>query len=403
MTDSVTSRGSAATPAFDFGLLGVALALAGSGLVVILSASSAGADTAYGDGLHFVYRQIMGLSLGGALGALAFVVPYARIRRLAWPLYLATLVLLALVMTPLGHTANGATRWLGFGPIHLQPSELARLAMILVLSDYLANNRGRLADVVGVGLPALGLLLPLVVLVIFQRDFGTTAILLGLAGVLLFVAGLQWRWVLLGAGSVTSLLAFLVLIEPYRVRRLASFLQPFADRTGDGYQVVQGWIALATGGPFGTGVASGIAQRGLLPEPHTDFIGAVIGEELGAVGWCAMVLLELLLVWRASTIASRAGDLFGMLVAVGIAAMFGAQAVINLGVVGGLLPAKGLVLPFLSYGASAAVVHAASIGLLLRIGTEAKVRGGPGRWSSPGTISASSDSVLRQSRPTGGA
>lgn len=371
---------------FDFVLLGVALALAGCGLVVILSASSVGADSTYGDGLHFVYRQIMGLSLGGALGAAAFIAPYARIRRLAWPLYVGTLVLLALVMTPLGHTANGATRWIGVGSVHLQPSEIARLALVLVLADYLANNRGRLADIVGVGMPGLGLLMPMVVLVIFQRDFGTTAILLGLAGVLLFVAGLQWRWVAVGAGAVLALLGFLVVAEPYRMRRLASFLDPFADRTGDGYQVIQGWIALATGGAFGTGIASGIAQRGLLPEPHTDFIGAVIGEELGALGWCVMVLLELVLVWRASLVASRAGDLFGMLVAVGIAAMFGAQAVINLGVVGGLLPAKGLVLPFLSYGASAAVVHAASVGLLLRIGVEARLRtGAPGRWSSPGT------------------
>jgi cell division protein FtsW len=360
-----------ATGSFDFALLGTALALAGTGLVVILSASSSVADSTWGDALHYVWRQVAGLGVGTALGAMAVVAPYARLRRSAWPIYLATLALLVVVMTPIGQEANGATRWIAVGPLHLQPSEIARISLVLVLADYLANNRGRLDDLVGVGLPALGLVLPMVVLVIFQRDFGTTAILLGLSGVLLFVAGLKWRWVFAGGAAASSLLAFLVIVEPYRLRRLVGFLDPFKHRESDGYQVVQGWIALATGGAFGTGLASGVAQRGYLPEAHTDFIAAVVGEELGAVGWSVIVLLELLLVWRAMTIASRAADLFGMLVAVGIGAMFGSQAIINLGVVGGLLPAKGLVLPFLSYGASAAVVHSAAVGLLLRISMEA--------------------------------
>ena len=154
-----------------------------------------------------------------------------------------------------------------------------------------------------------------------------------------------------------------------------SFLDPFADPGDAGYQVVQGWIALATGGAFGTGLASGVAQRGFLPEPHTDFISAVIGEELGLMGWAFAVLLQIGLVWRATVIARNAPDLFGMLAAIGIGSMFGAQAFINLGVVGGVLPAKGLVLPFLSYGASAAVVHTLCVGLLLRISRESAVKG----------------------------
>lgn len=356
---------------FDLGLLGIALALAGYGLLMILSASYVRAETRFGDSFHFVVRQISGLSLGTLCSAAILVMPFGQLRRLAWPLYLGTLLLLVAVMTPVGNEANGATRWIDLGPINLQPSEVSRLSLLLILSDYLANNRGRLKDVVGVGIPALGLVLPLLVLVIFQRDFGTTAILLGLAGVLLFVGGLQWRWVFGGTLAAAALLTFLVLVEPFRVKRFTSFLDPFADPSSSGYQVVQGWIALATGGAFGTGLASGVAQRGFLPEPHNDFIGAVIGEELGAVGWGVAVLLEMGLVWRAFSIAGRASDLFGTLVATGIGAMFGAQAVINLGVVGGLLPVKGLVLPFLSYGASAAAVYATCVGLLLRIGVEA--------------------------------
>jgi cell division protein FtsW len=355
---------------FDFALLAVTLAAAGFGLVMILSASSQVADAGYGDTYHFVARQLVGLGLGAAGAAVVVAAPYAWLRRGAWPLYLATLALLLLVLTPVGHSANGAARWIGVGPIHVQPSEIARLALVLILADYLANNRGRLADVVGVGIPALGLVLPPVVIAIFQRDFGTTAILIGLTGVMLFVAGLQWRWLAVGGAVAGTLLAFLVVIEPYRMRRMVGFTDPFADPSGSGYQVVQGWVALATGGLFGTGLATGVAQRGFLPEAHTDFISAVVGEELGALGWCALVALQMALVWRASAIAVRAPDLFGMVAATGIAAMFGASACINLGVVCGLLPAKGLVLPFVSYGASAAVVHTAAIGVVLKIGTE---------------------------------
>jgi cell division protein FtsW len=365
-----TERSRLLASGFDLGLVGIVLALSGYGLLMILSASYIQAESDYGDSFHYVIRQLMGLSLGAGFSVALLVSPYSQLRRMAWPLYLVTLGLLVVVMTPIGSEANGATRWIDLGPVNIQPSEIARLSLMLILADYLANNRGRLKDVVGVGIPAMGLVLPMLVLVIFQRDFGTTAILLGLAGVLLFVGGLQWRWVFCGAASAAGLLGFLVLVEPYRVRRFVSFLDPFADPGDGGYQVVQGWIALATGGAFGTGLASGVAQRGFLPEPHNDFIGAVIGEELGAIGWTVAVVLELGLVWRSFVVAGRASDLFGTLVATGIAAMFGAQAVINLGVVGGMLPAKGLVLPFLSYGASAAVVHMTCIGLLLRIGLE---------------------------------
>ncbi len=356
---------------FDWWLLLTATALAGFGMLAILSASSLGADATYENRFHFVVRQTLGLVIGAAVGAAVVGMPYGWLRRLAWPAWLVSVALLVAVLTPwFGHTAKGATRWISLGPVNVQPGELAKVALIAMLSHYLANNRGRLADILGVGLPGLGLVLPLVLLVIFQKDFGTTVILLGLAGVLFFAAGLQWRWMLGGGLATIALLGFLILVEPYRIRRLVSFLDPFADPDGAGYQVVQGWIALATGGIFGAGLASGVAQRGFLPEPHTDFVSAVVGEELGALGWLLIVALMIALVWRAARIAEKAPDLFGMLAATGIAALFGAQAIINLGVVCGLLPAKGLVLPFLSYGASAVVVHATCIGVLLKVRLE---------------------------------
>lgn len=364
-----TSEG--APGGFDWPLLGFAATLMAFGLLMILSASSLDADATYGNAMHFVTRQVLGLGMGAAVSAVILTMPWAWLRKGVWIAYGGAVLSLALVMSPLGHSAKGAARWIKLGPINLQPSEFAKVALVLILSHYLAANRGRLKDMLGVGMPGVGLLAPLVVLIVFQKDFGTTVILLGLAGVLFFVAGLQWRYIVAGLGGVAGLLSFLVAIEPYRLKRLTSFLDPFADPDGAGYQVVQGWIALASGGPFGAGLATGVAQRGFLPEAHTDFISAVIGEELGAMGWSFTILLILGLVWRGFVVAGRARDLFGMLVATGITTMFAAQAIINMGVVGGLIPPKGLVLPFLSYGASAALFHTMCVGILLRVAMEA--------------------------------
>jgi cell division protein FtsW len=357
---------------WDWPLFWTVVMLCAGGLLMVLSASSADADRLYGNAFHYFSRQIIGLALGLGAAAMVLVMPWRWLRRAIWPSYWGTLVLLAAVMTPFGHAAKGAQRWLSLGPMNFQPSELAKLALIVALAHYLSCNEGRLKDVMGVAVPGLSLAAPLITLIIFQSDFGTTVILIGLAGVLLFVAGLQKRWLVGGAGIAAIGLAGMIFTQPYRILRLVAFLDPFADPDAAGYQIVQGWIALATGGAMGTGVAAGVAQRGFLPEPHTDFISAVIGEEYGAVGWCVAVGLQMFLVWRILQVSERARDLFGTLVAVGVAALFGAQASINLGVVAGLMPAKGLVLPFLSYGASAVIVHVLAIGLVLRIGLESK-------------------------------
>ncbi len=358
---------------WDWWLLGTAGVLMGFGLLMIVSTSSVFADQIYGDALHFVTRQVVGLGLGLVLATAVVFLPWKRLRQLAWPSYLLGLAGLLAVMIPgIGYTANHATRWISLGGINFQPSEFAKVALVMLLADYLARNEGRLKDVVGVVLPALGLAAPVLILVMLEPDFGTTVLLVGLVGVLLFVAGLRWRWVA-GMGAVAlGALGLLAVTAPYRLERLTSFLDPFADPAGSGYQVVQGWIALASGGIFGNGLATGLAQQGFLPEAHTDFIAAVVAEELGAIGFVGMILAYGLLVWRGSVVASRATDLFGMLVAAAITALLGAQSVINLGVVVGLMPAKGLVLPFLSYGSSAAVVHTLCIGILLRISMETR-------------------------------
>jgi cell division protein FtsW len=358
---------------WDWWLIVTTALLVGFGLLMMLSSSSLMADATYGNALHFVIRQAVGMIMGALGGVVVLLMPWKPLRRLSWWAWIGTIVLLALVFTPLGNEANGSYRWISLGPINIQPSEYAKVALILVLANYLAANEGRLHDVVGTLVPAIALPVPILLLVIVEPDFGSTVVLSAIVGLMLFLAGLAWRWVIGGGALGVALLAFVAVLEPYRMRRLSSFLDPFADPEGSGYQVVQGWIALASGGLWGQGLASGVAQRGFLPEAHTDFISAVVGEELGAVGFVALVGLYLMLLWRGTHIATRAPDLFGNLVAMGCTALLGMQAVINLGVVVGWLPAKGLVLPFMSYGASAVTVHVLCIALLLRVGLEGDV------------------------------
>lgn len=353
----------------DWPLLAAYAFLATFGLLMILSASSLEADAKYGNSFRFVTRQAAGISVGLALSVGLLMTPMKWLRKAVWPAFITTLLSLLLILTPLAHTANGATRWFKLGPVNVQPSEFMKIMLVLGLAHYLSLNEGRLRDYVILGMSFVLVTAPTVFL-LPQKDFGTTVIFFGLYGVLMFVAGLPLRWMAGLGGLGVAALGALIAAEPYRMVRIMSFTDPFKDQSGAGYQVVQGWIALATGGLFGQGLATGVAQRGFLPEAHTDFISAVVGEELGAFGWAVMVTAFLIIVWRALVIASRSKDLFTMLVAVGLASLIGAQAFINLGVVGGLIPNKGLVLPFMSYGASAAMAHSLIIGILLRMSIE---------------------------------
>jgi cell division protein FtsW len=361
----------AALRRLDWALLALTLALVAFGMLMILSASSLFADQRYGDPLHFVVRQGMGVAFGLVAMVAVLLTPMAWIRRAGPLLYALSLVGLVLVFTPLGHKAYGAVRWISLGPLKIQPSEFARIGLVMTLGWYLARNQGRVNDVVGVVIPALGVSMLMFLLLMAQPDFGTTVLTAALVGVMLFVAGMSWGWVISLFTGAAVLGGFLALLEPYRVKRLLSFSDPFENAEGSGYQVVQGWIAMASGGWTGQGLAGGIAQRGNLPEAHTDFIAAVIGEDLGAIGVSLMIFAFVLLVWRGYAIAARATDLYGALVAAALSTLLASQAVVNLAVLVGWAPPKGLVLPFLSYGASAVVAHLLCVAVLLRISIHA--------------------------------
>lgn len=351
----------------DWILFVAVLALIGFGLIMIASASSLSADSTYGDQTHFLLRQGAGIGVGLVLLVGAVLTPWMWLRRAAWPAYGLGIVGLGMVFSPLGSTVLGATRWLSLGGINVQPSEFAKIGLILLLARYLSANEGRLGDLLGVVLPVLALCVPVIVLMMMEPDFGTTVVTCMIVALMLFVAGLHMGWfVTLGTLGVLAL-SGLAVLEPYRIERLSSVLDPVGQAEGSGYQVVQGWIALASGGWYGQGVAEGVAQRGNLPEAHTDFISAVVGEELGALGWALLIALYLILVWRGFGIAARSKTLFGTLLATAVSGLLALQTVINLGVVVGWVPPKGLVLPFMSYGASAAVAHLLCIGLLLRV------------------------------------
>ena len=299
--------------------------------------------------------------------------PIRLLKKYSLWMYLLGIVALLLVFTPLGYTAYGASRWIRLGGINIQSSEFAKIALILLLAGYLSNNEGRLADFFGVVLPALLIPVPVIALLLAEPDFGTTVITVGITGVMLFVAGLQWRVTFVIGGLVGALFSFIAIFEPYRIRRFTSFFDPFKDPEGSGYQVIQGWIAMGSGGWWGQGIATGVAKRGGLPEAHNDFISAVVAEELGVWGWVLLIILYILLLWRAYHISSHANDLYGSLIGTAVTTMLGVQIVINLGVVVGWMPSKGLVLPFMSYGASAVVAYLICVGLLLRISSETRV------------------------------
>lgn len=359
---------------WDLWLLGSVAGLISMGFLYVLSASGPFGQHAFDDPLFFTKRQVVGLVLGTAVGLFALATPWRWYRRAAFPAYAITTVLVYMVHLPIiGHAAKGAPRWISLGLFNVQPSELAKPALALAMAHYLARNEGHLKDFMGVVALPVGLgLTPMLFGIVLQSDLGALALLVGIACVAVVVAGVEWKWVAMLGGAIGALVSALVLLEPYRMRRIVGFLDPLGDAQGDGYQVVQGWVAFAEGGLFGKGLGQGVAQQGFLPEAHTDMISAVVTEELGVFGWTLLVVLYGIMLWRGTRIAMNANGLFEMVLASCLSAVLAAQVVVNLGVVAGMVPPKGLVLPFMSYGASALIAHMLMIAMLLRVGLETR-------------------------------
>ncbi|MGB6409648.1 MAG: putative lipid II flippase FtsW [Candidatus Deferrimicrobiaceae bacterium] len=345
--------------------------LAGLGAVMVWSATSVMAEASAGlgnDAAYFFKRQVLFLVLGASLALFLSRVDYDIIRRHIAALMGGTLVLLVLVFVPgIRHTANGASRWIDMWLFTFQPSELAKFSLIA----YVAYAIDRKGENFGGGgrafLPILAVLVLYVALVLKEPDFGTAVIITTSVVALLFIAGFSWR-LLAGCGVVGIMgLVLAIVSKPYRMARLSAFLDPFSQAQAAGYQVVQSLIAFSNGRLIGTGIGAGKQKLFYLPAMHTDYIFSVIGEELGFAGVVAVGAVFMTLVWVGFRIARRARDPFGKYLAMGVATMIGMQALMNMMVGLQMLPPKGMVLPFLSYGGTSLILHLGAIGILTNI------------------------------------
>ncbi len=374
-SSGVAMTGARSAPPFDGLLLAAVLGLAAVGAVMVYSASAipAGQSRRLGlDEFHYLKRQLAAAGVGLTLMALALRLGPRRIAALAYPLLGATLA--ALVLVPfLGKTAGGAQRWIPLGPVQFQPAEAAKVALVLYLARSLARKREKVRLFsIGV-LPHLAVTGAFALLCLVQRDLGTGVILFLVLLAMLFAAGARVGYLLLAAALAMPVAWHLVKSTPYRWARVMAFLDPERYRTGPGFQLWESLLGTANGGFFGQGLGQGKGKLFYLPAAHTDFIAAVIAEEAGLLGMLLLLALYAVVVWRGLRAALNASDAFGCYAALGITTLVCAQALVNLAVVFGLLPTKGLTLPFVSYGGSSLMTLLAACGLLLSVSGE---RGG---------------------------
>jgi cell division protein FtsW len=350
----------------DLGLLLITTALVVFGWLVLYSSSALVADTRFGDQYYFLKRQILWSVLGAGALLLAMRVPLAWVQGGARPLLLLTLVLLVAVLV-LGHEVGGAKRWLRVGGVGVQPSEIAKLALILALADYLDRKQSRLGRFLGGYLPPLLVTGAVLGLVALERDLGTPLLIGCVAMGMIFLAGARPAHLVLTVLGTLPLLYLAVFHVAYRRERFFAFLNPWKDAKGAGYQLVQSLLALGSGGFWGKGSGESTIKMYYMPESQTDFIFPIFGEEFGFVGTSLLTVAYFYLSYSCFRVAFRAVHWFHALVAEGVGLLLGGQVLINLGVVTGLLPTKGIPLPFLSFGGSSMVVLLTAIGLVLNV------------------------------------
>ncbi|MCB1877573.1 MAG: putative lipid II flippase FtsW [Chromatiales bacterium] len=358
----------------DLTLLLAALALLALGLVMVASASLQWAEDRTGQAFYFANRQALFLLVGLIAGWLAWRTPTAVWEKQGPLLFLFGLVLLMLVLVPeLGREVNGSKRWLPLGPFNLQPSELMKLFAVFYVADYLVRRGQEVRSGWQGFLKPLVLLVVAAMLLLAEPDFGATAVLLATVLGMMYIGGARlWQFgVLIGIAALLAVT--LVLTTDYRLDRVLYFTDPWADPYNKGFQLIQALIAFGRGDWLGVGLGAGVQKLAYLPEAHTDFLFAVIGEELGAVGCLSVISLFSFLTWRALSLSERAhrlGRYYASFLACGLGLLIGMQAFLNLGVNLGLLPTKGLTLPLMSYGGSSLVVACIAVGVLLRVHDE---------------------------------
>jgi cell division protein FtsW len=383
---------------FDPLLLIPAMILVGGGIVMVYSASFVIAPQRFGDSYHFLKRQALYAGAGILLMFLVSRVDYHRWRHLALPLLVVSILVLGVLLLPgMRSGSGGPVRWLRFSifsfHFSFQPAELAKFALVLYMAHSLAKKAEKMESFMVGFLPHMIVLVILFVLVYKQPDFGTGVVFIALVFLMLFSGGARPLFLFGSALPALPVLLYVATRENYRTERLFTFLNPWNDPEGAGFQIIQSFLAFGAGRIFGAGLGDGRQKLFYLPEPHTDFILSVIAEELGLVGVAAVIGLFLFLVVRGFRVCLRAPDLFGTHLALGITALIAVQALVNMGVVMSLLPTKGSTLPFVSYGGTSLVVNLLAVGVLLNISSKVGTqndenpnrRRGNGRASLPGS------------------
>jgi cell division protein FtsW len=365
--------------AFDAVLLMTVGGILLLGLVMMTSASISIADKQTQDPLYFLGRQLMGVSLGVVSAGIMMMIPTVVWERMAMPLLLVAFIFLVLVLIPgIGHEVNGSRRWLRAGVMNFQASELARVLLLVYLASYVTRRQGELKEELKGFLKPLGVLMGAAALLLMEPDFGAATVLVATGLGVLFLAGVKLRHFFALVALAAAGMSLIAVTSAYRLKRLTAFMDPWADPFNSGFQLTQSLIAIGRGELFGVGLGSSVQKLFYLPEAHTDFVFAVLAEELGLAGVVVTLALFVLLVWRSfhiSRLAAEAGLAFQAYCASAFGIWLALQTFINVGVNMGILPTKGLTLPLMSYGGSSVMVTLGWLGLLMRIHHEASTSG----------------------------
>ena len=345
------------------------------GLLMVLNTTYFLGIEKKGDAFHFFKLHLAHIVAGFVILILLSQFSLAGLRRIVMPLFIVSLVMLVLLYVPgLGLMKGGARRWLKLGPVVAEPSELVKFALVFFLARFLSKRQDRIREFTHGPLAVFLIVGPITLMILKQPDFGSTVMIALILFAMLWAAGARWQHLVAAGSGAIGLLVFQAVAKSYRMKRLTTFLDPWSVARGAGFQLVQSFIALGEGGKWGVGLGAGRQKMFYLPEAHTDFVFAVVGEEFGLVGAAVVVALFLLILFRGMRIAHDEPDPFASLLAVGLTALLSIQALINMSVVIGLIPTKGLPLPFLSYGGTSIIIAMAALGALLALGRRPAVR-----------------------------
>lgn len=358
---------------FDSVIFYTTMILVFIGIIMVFSASFVQSSFKHHDAYHFLKKNVIFAILGFICMITISNIDYRFWKKNAKSMGIIAFILLILVLTPLGIKANGARRWLGYSALTIQPAEIAKFATIIITAKLIEKKYDDIKSLTKGVLPLMIIPALFFILIMLQPNMSTAGTIILVTFVMIFVAGMDMKFVGVMFGSGVALFLALALTSEYRLKRILSFLDPFQDPLGNGYQVIQGLYALGSGGLFGMGLGKSQQKWFYIPEPQNDFIFAIIGEELGLVGCILVIMLFVILVYRCIRIALKCSNIFACMVVIGIGAQIGIQAALNIAVSTSSMPVTGVALPFISYGGTSLIIFMSAIGIVLNISKHVKI------------------------------